>query len=324
MPPAIVEVRAPSRLHFGLLSFGRPAERQFGGLGTMIDAPGLRLQIAPHPAFFACGLYADRTRDFARSIIRRLRFEELPACRIEVQSAPPEHVGLGTGTQLAMAIAAGMLEFLGLPTASPADLAALTGRGARSAIGTYGFVRGGMILEEGKLASELISPGVQRVEVPSGWRFVLIIPSGQRGLAGEQERRAFRDLPAVPPATRQRLYGEAAERLLPAASAGDFATFSESLYQYGYLAGTCFAASQGGPFASPRIAQLVAWLRSTGIRGAGQSSWGPTVFALCNSQEAAQQLCADLAQQGPCNEQILIAQPDNQGATISRLCSDGD
>ena len=34
-----VRVRAPSRLHFGLLAFGDSAPRQFGGVVAMIDRP---------------------------------------------------------------------------------------------------------------------------------------------------------------------------------------------------------------------------------------------------------------------------------------------
>jgi beta-RFAP synthase len=198
----------------------------------------------------------------------------------------------------------------------------LTGRAERSAVGTYGFVQGGLLLEEGKWTGEAISPSVKRVELPVAWRFVLITAQGQRGLAGEQERSAFRDLPPVPDTTSQQLYAVATEQLLPAARSADFAAFGEGLYRYGYQAGMCFAPRQGGPFASPRIGELVKMLRAAGVRGVGQSSWGPTVFALCESDAAARGLCDQLAEDLVEGERVLIARPNNTGATIRQLPGD--
>ena len=48
--PTAVEVRTPARLHLGLLSFGDPTLRAYGGTGVMVDAPGevVRLAVARH------------------------------------------------------------------------------------------------------------------------------------------------------------------------------------------------------------------------------------------------------------------------------------
>ena len=53
------ELRAPSRLHFGLFSVGNIVERQFGGVGLMIDHPTTRLQIQSAPALLVDGLETD-------------------------------------------------------------------------------------------------------------------------------------------------------------------------------------------------------------------------------------------------------------------------
>ncbi len=42
----LVRVVAPSRLHFGLLSFGHRAGRRYGGIGLMIDRPAVRLSLS--------------------------------------------------------------------------------------------------------------------------------------------------------------------------------------------------------------------------------------------------------------------------------------
>jgi hypothetical protein len=55
-----VSVTAPSRLHFGLWSLASAAGRQFGGVGAMIDEPGIRLVINPAAELSATGPLAGR------------------------------------------------------------------------------------------------------------------------------------------------------------------------------------------------------------------------------------------------------------------------
>ena len=52
MPMPLAAIRSavvtpPSRLHFGLWSLASPAGRQFGGVGAMVERPGLALVIEP-------------------------------------------------------------------------------------------------------------------------------------------------------------------------------------------------------------------------------------------------------------------------------------
>lgn len=314
----MIEVAAPSRLHFGMFSFGRSDTRQFGGVGMMVNQPGLRLRLTPADRFEAVGPLSQRAGRVAQRITRALELGEPPACRIEILSAPPEHVGLGTGTQLSLAVSAALHAFRGGDALGPSALAALAGRAERSAIGTYGFALGGLLVESGKLPGEVLSPLEERLELPSEWRFVLVWPQDQHGLSGEEERSVFRDLPPVSPATTASLLGEVSSELLPAARAGDYERFSESLYRFGREAGMCFAARQGGPFASPRIEQLVHTIRDLGVRGAGQSSWGPTVFALLESAAAAARFTDRIRDHVGEHDTVLVAEPSNAGARITR------
>ena len=172
--PTSVEVATPSRLHFGMFSFGQPAMPQFGGVGVMIDRPGLQLRIDPAERFATCGPMASARRSGRRTSARRWQLPELPACRLEIVTAPPEHAGLGTGTQLELAVTAGLNAFRGRPPLNAQELAAASGRGARSAIGTYGFLHGGLLVERGKPSEKFLSPLERRVELPGDWRFVLV------------------------------------------------------------------------------------------------------------------------------------------------------
>lgn len=309
-------VTAPSRLHFGLLSFGRPGVRQFGGAGVMIERPGLRLKITPNNSFQVVGPLRERVRTIAERYRRFWELSALPGCTVEILDAPPEHVGLGTGTQLTLAVVAGLDRFRSVEPLDIAELAHLAGRAARSAVGTYGFALGGLLIEPGKLDCEPVAPLEHRIELPDAWRFVLVMPARERGLSGDAERAAFGDLPAVSAETTAALVAELAEELIPAATEGQFDRFSESLYRYGHAAGMCFAARQGGPFASPRVAQLIETIRSLGVRGVGQSSWGPTVFAVLPSEAAADDLVARLRPHLGDEDQALVTAVCRSGARI--------
>jgi beta-RFAP synthase len=322
-----VAVTAPSRLHFGMFSFGRSDVRQFGGAGAMVASPGVRVVIRPADVFYVDGAHSVRARRLAERITQRLAAGEAPPPALQqlrfslrVESAPREHIGLGVGTQLGLSIAAAICAAFGLPERSGVELAALAGRGARSAIGTHGFAHGGLLVEAGKQASDAISPLIAQCSLPIDWRFLLILPRQASGFAGLDEQAAFSRLPAVPAETTNRLAGEVLLHLLPAAATSDFRTFSASLYRFGHLAGSCFAAAQGGPFAGESTARLVERLRQLGVEGVGQSSWGPAVFALCESQSDADRFAPLVrAMIEPEAYDCLISKPSNNGAIIEYL-----
>ncbi|MEX0977431.1 MAG: hypothetical protein WDZ48_01175 [Pirellulales bacterium] len=317
MPASTVEVTAPSRLHFGMFSFGQPNARQFGGVGVMVDRPGLKLRIVGADRFSVAGPLERRVQSTVERLVAAWQLRELPACRIEVLDAPPEHVGLGTGTQLALAVTAGANAFLGGEPLDAPALASLAGRGGRSAIGSYGFVHGGFLVEGGKTGDETLSPLEYRVALPEAWRFVLVCSQGERGLWGEAERRVFGDLPPVPPAITEQLRREVADEMIPAAAAGQFERFSHSVYRFGRQAGMCFARRQDGPFASPRIARIVETIRDLGVGGVGQSSWGPVVFAVLDSEQAACRLADAVRKNLDPGDTLVAAKPNPTGARIS-------
>lgn len=291
----------------------------------MIRQPGLRLRITAAEQFEAAGCYADRVFEFARRWCTHYRDRELPSCRIEVLDAPRQHTGLGVGTQLGLSVGAALHAFENQLCPPPAQLALSVGRGLRSAIGAYGFFEGGFIVERGKLPDEILSPLDARLDLPESWRVVLIFPAlgpvtTPTGLSGTSEYRAFATLPAVPRGVTERLTSELRQRMLPAAASGDFDTFAESVYQYGYQAGLCFAPFQRGPYHSAVVELLVRQLRHSGVKGVGQSSWGPTLYAFQPNTERAEELArflvADL-QLKP--SQVLITASCNRGARFSHL-----
>ncbi|WP_172992009.1 beta-ribofuranosylaminobenzene 5'-phosphate synthase family protein [Lacipirellula parvula] len=320
-------ISTPSRLHFGLLRFEQTDGPSFGGLGMMIAEPRCTLRLATSTEWQATGPDAERALAHARQSLEHLvaagqrpagAYQQTPqALHIEVLDSIPPHQGLGSGTQLALAVAAGVRSLYDLAPASAEDLAAMVGRGRRSAIGCHGFLQGGLLYELGSLPNEPLGRLAQRVEVPAEWRVILVAASTSAGLSGEPEVSAFGQLPPVPAATTARLAQLAEQSILPATWNRDLTSFGEALFEYGRLAGECFASVQGGPYASAEIAACVETLRSLGVRGVGQSSWGPTVFAFAadeaHADEIVTRMRAMTAWQG---HAMQITRADNRGATI--------
>ncbi|HEX4413232.1 MAG TPA: hypothetical protein VH107_06355 [Lacipirellulaceae bacterium] len=299
-----------------MFTVGHADQREYGGVGVMVDPPNVNVAILPANAFSAQGSHSGRVTQFVAEIASRWELPELPNCEIDVQS-PVDHSGLGVGTQLGLAVALGLRHFLERPALPIESLAASVGRGGRSAVGTHGFEKGGLIVDAGKLRGERLGQLFRRIEMPRNWRFVLVQATNRQGLAGVQEAEAFARLPPVPKATTSKLWRVVTEDMIPAVEAADCAGFGEAVYEFGRLAGACFAPAQGGTFASPSIERLVNAIREFGVAGAGQSSWGPTVFAVVPSDAEAASLAAWLRNQLADDEsEIMVAAPNNCGATL--------
>jgi beta-RFAP synthase len=195
-----------------MLSFGVPGIRAYGGVGVMIDGPGVHLRMTRRPTatesrFTAIGPLADRVAAFARSCVEAWRLDDASGT-IEVLHVPDSHAGLGSGTQLGLAVAAGMRQLF-RPSATPAaadavvrfdtcdavELARAVGRGRRSCVGVYGFSGGGLIVEGGRFlsadlareddATRAFSPLLARVHLPAAWRCVVFGMHDAVGLHGD-------------------------------------------------------------------------------------------------------------------------------------------
>lgn len=345
MHDAIV-ITTGARLHFGFFAqrpltggkgaaieaasnSGRLGRSNYGGIGLMIDSPSCVVAVSKssHDRVVCHDLPASEdaaTASLVARLVAQYRRAAPPdrqprPCLVEVRRSIPPHCGLGSGTQLAMAIAQGLALLSGDGQADARSLALRVVRGKRSAIGIHGFARGGFLVDGGKLAEDDTGRLVARTDVPDHWRFLLIGPADApgTGLSGLEEINALDQLPGMPLSLTDRLCRLALVELLPALREADCEWFGEGLFQFGQLVGDYFRPIQGGRYADARMAELVEWLRSEGVRGVAQTSWGPTIAVCCGSAQGADSLQAQISAgdrwQG-CRFQV--ASPLNTGAAI--------
>jgi beta-ribofuranosylaminobenzene 5'-phosphate synthase len=291
-----VFVEAPARLHFGVLDLRGPlgggGGRWFGGIGASAPAPAVLLSARRADTLGVEGEDALRAANFARCFLGYNRIRG--GARIRVHRAIPAHSGLGSGTQLALAVARALAELHGIATDAPA-LARAVGRARRSAVGTWTFAGGGLVVEGGRRpGSAESSPLLARLPFPAAWRVVVTVPDGAPGLDGAEEAAAFAGLPPPPEREVERVAALVLLALLPALADADLATFGAALSEIQVITGGWFASVQGGTFAPGPSAELVHRMTALGAAGVGQSSWGPAVYGVVESADQGARLAAEL------------------------------
>ena len=327
MPIPSITVRTPARLHLGLLRPGGPAAARSGGLGIMIDRPEtvVRVTSCHGPENAVRAPDAARIERWIEAWRRAYGIESLPPFELEVVQSPPAHAGLGSGTQLALAAIYAMQAFAGLPPSPILKLARSLGRSRRSAVGTIGFERGGLVYDPGSenaSESEHIDAGpIETVPLPASWRYVLLVDRRNVGPSGDLERRLFDHLkgPSERHVAALRQLEEGA--ILPAARRADFGAFASAVDEYGRLAGACYRPLRSGAYNDEATVHRAAWLRSAGAPMAAQSSWGPTVFTAFPEAESVQQFVErirtfDGGAPWLQSTEVLVAGPSLHGMTM--------
>ncbi|MCA1788739.1 MAG: GHMP kinase [Thioalkalivibrio sp.] len=279
-----VHVVAPARLHMGFVDLNGGLGRKFGSLGLTLDSPVTRVHVSKAKGIEAHGPGAERAARLASTMTRSLGL--LHGVRVTVGEAIPEHVGLGSGTQLGLAVGMGISKLAGVPL-NARQVAHRLDRGARSGIGIGAFELGGFLVDGGQGDTNAPPPVVARADFPDRWRVVLIYDTAFRGKHGEAEKQAFSALPLFPEDAAAHLCRLVLMRLLPGLAETDLDAFGSAITEIQRVVGDHFAAAQGGRFASADVARVLDWLEAEGHRTLGQSSWGPTGFTLVPNLEEA-------------------------------------
>lgn len=312
-PCELVSVSTSARLHFGFLDPSGRGPRPFGSFGLAIDRPRTRLVLRRGGAFKVSGVECERAAPYLRAVAAS--FGLASPYHLHLDEVIPAHAGLGSGTQLALAIGSAIAVLEGLPL-DLTEVAARLERGKRSGIGIGTFEQGGAVLDGGPSGGAL--PEVLwRVPFPTGWRVLLIFDPAETGVHGADEMAAFAALPDFPEAETADLTRRILQGALPALAAEDFKGFCDEVGYLQRTMGAYFAPIQGGPYVSAGVAAVLRGLASDGVTGLGQSSWGPTGFAFAASEAEGQALLAAArAYAGGAKLRFELAQGRNEPAMI--------
>lgn len=309
-------VSAPARLHLGFLDLNGGLGRRYGSIGLALDRPSTDVTVSRADTLSVSGPEEDRVRAVVDRCIEALALKG--QYRVEVAHAIPAHAGLGSGTQLALAIGLALMRLEGL-SLSLQQIGDLAGRGARSAIGMAAFEGGGFIVDGGRGALDRPPPVLIQTPFPEAWRALLVLDKRHQGAHGDRESQAFAALPPFPEALAERLCRLVLMQLVPGLKEADMAAFGAALTEIQSIVGGHFAAAQGGsPWTSPSVGALLGRAAELGATGIGQTSWGPTGFAFAPSPDVADRLYHSLVEDAKAKGlEITIVCGRNTGATIA-------
>ncbi|MEM3400884.1 MAG: hypothetical protein QXP86_01515 [Nitrososphaerota archaeon] len=312
-----VYVKTPSRLHLGMIDLSGSLGRLYGSIGLAISKPSFEatlelglpdVMIEPYDAFLK------EAAERSRSVLGTVN-----GFAVKVMEKIPRHVGLGSGTQTLLGIAAGLANLLDIKI-SVDELAIKLGRGTRSGIGTAVFKHGGFILDGGiNPDRKIIPPIITRIDFPEKWPIVLAIPSGIRGLSEEEEETAFKNLGRQPEWIADRISRLVLMKLIPGILEEDVWEFGEALNEIQKLVGTYFSSVQGGIFSSELTHLCIKTMLENGAAGLGQSSWGPTAYGFTDSMKTAERVASALRDVLADKGIVLVTKASNSGAIIRRI-----
>jgi beta-ribofuranosylaminobenzene 5'-phosphate synthase len=323
-PTGSVRVASPARLHLGFVDPSATLGRRFGSLGVAIDSfdtvVALRRATGDH-ARAAPGCEAALPRAQAALALMREALGWRHPTHLHVLQVPPAHAGLGSGTQLALAVGKALCELVGVNWPA-ARIAQAQGRGLRSGVGIAAFDRGGLLLDGGPDEHGRPAPLLSRVPMPAAWRVLLVLDPRRRGLHGDAEREALSGLAPLPRERAAAICHEILMRVLPSAAGEQFEPFAAGITEIQRIVGSHFAPAQAGSaFASPAVAALITWMAAHAHAGIGQSSWGPTGFVFVPSVDAANDLLAQARAAGVADPALAlhVCAFRNTGASCQRL-----
>jgi beta-ribofuranosylaminobenzene 5'-phosphate synthase len=323
-----VIIETPSRIHLGLIDLHGGLGRVDGGIGISLAEPGILLEVRPCREIRVLGgdegsrATALRVAD---SVLREIRVPG--GVEISLRRVYPSHVGLGSGSQLALAVARGTCELFG--RSHPVrELARMAGRGGTSGIGTAAFEQGGFIVDGGhsfgdgaeksdfrpSAASSGIRPApvIARHDFPPAWQVVLATPCIPAGASGTREVDIFRTACPVPLEEVRETSHEVLMRMLPGVVDGDLDLFALAVNRIQDLGFKKVEHS----LQPPGIRLLMKEMREAGAPCAGMSSFGPTVYAITDSGAAGILRAAERFLEGHGGGETWISPPRNTGAGV--------
>lgn len=318
----MVRVSTGARLHVGFQNLSLARERLYGGIGVALEKPRVVIEAEQADTVAAEPLVQAETE----CVVSLL---DLPGARVRVLEGLPRHVGLGSGTQHALAVLTAVAAAYDR-SVSVRTLAPELGRGGRSGVGVGAFESGGFIVDGGHPTERFttappapgewtVPPVIAHHSLPEQWRFLVVIPSGRPGEHGDSEDEQMRTVvERADPQVSDELAIVLTQQLLPAVASGNHEAFGRAANTFCRLNGAWYADKQGGIYRPPagRIADRLG--ESMALTGVGQSSWGPAVYGITDADhmEAARAAGERALSAIDTEGSVIVSSPRNHGATV--------
>jgi beta-ribofuranosylaminobenzene 5'-phosphate synthase len=322
-----VAVYAPARIHMGFYNFLTDSIA-YGDLGVAIERPRVAVRISniDEDVFKVVN---KSNVDISDCIDRVTRAFDLSGVYIEILDVIPRHVGLGSTTQIMLAIACALSVLRG-SSCNVRDLAVKLCRGRDSGVGLAAFEKGGFVVNSGRKVSEegkVLCPNspldlpqlIFRAPVPRKWSFIIFTPKVKKGFDEVSERKAMDTPTQLPRDIQYELYKLVFLHMIPSILRRDIEVFGKALTKLQFTVGEYFSKYQGGVFCCEEAELIINTMLKYNVKGVGQSSWGPSVYGLVEEQgkaiKVATRVLKEVKSKG-IEVDYMVVKASNSGAKI--------
>ena len=331
-----VRITTPCRIHLSLIDENGYTGRVDGGIGLMLDQPNVVLEVSNSADEFAieCHRYYRESvhviNEKASKLFKLFHINN-KNFHFNLLRYYPSHVGLGSKTQLSLAIgtAISKLKDMDIPIE---EITKMVERGGTSGIGWRGFETGGFIVDGGhdygigkekenflpSSASGSANPAltISKYNIPENWRFVLVIPNVKPGANGEEEVDIFKKYTPIPRDEVNEVSHQILMKMLPGILRNDLQCFGEGLKRIQSIGFKRIEIS----LQKQIVKDLLKLFEKIGVKAYGMSSFGPSIIGITDSDGEAEKLkeTVDKYLNG-IGGHIFLCRPNNTGAKIEYI-----
>ena len=329
-----LRITTPCRIHLSLIDENGYTGRVDGGIGLMLDRPNVVFEASNNAEEFQ--IEANRYYRESIEVINEIASKVFKTFNISNKNFHfnlkryfPSHVGLGSKTQLSLAIISAITKLKNIDHLSTEHLTQLVDRGGTSGIGWRGFETGGFILDGGhdygfgkeketflpSSATTSINPAltISRHNIPENWRFVLVIPDVKKGAYGDEEVRVFQNYAPIPQKEVNEVSHQIIMKIIPGIIKSDLECFGEGLKRIQNIGFKKIEIELQHEI----VKNFLTFFDEYGLKAYGMSSFGPSVIGIVESDTEAEVLLKEIQKkQKNGGDHIYICKPNNTGAKM--------
>ncbi|WP_421077435.1 beta-ribofuranosylaminobenzene 5'-phosphate synthase [Methanothermococcus sp. Ax23] len=327
---------SPSRIHLGLIDLNGSIGRVDGGIGITLN----------HPNFIVEGRgSSDIEIEFDKNILNNinninkneiekriyniskkiLNYIGEEGIYLKIKNIIPQHSGLGSGTQMALSTGK-LISMIYNKELDGKTLSNITGRGGTSGIGVNAFEKGGFIIDGGHTFGKgkdkedfRPSSASKNVRAPPllfrhdfNWDVVLTIPKGEN-IYGDKEIDIFKKYCPIPLNETQRMCHLILMKMMPAVIENDIKSFGEVVNELQYIGFKKVEVE----LQKDIVKELLGALQK--VSYSGLSSFGPTIYSICNGKEGIQKVVEtskEFFDKNGIEGDVIITKGNNNGFKI--------